>query len=141
MQPSARGLAVTHVVRLVLAVGAVAVETSMVAVGSRPGAELEGLLVPLGLLAGAVTLPYLVVTITALVALVRARGGVRRTVGLGVADLVLGVVLVSGLVRAAVLGDPTVTSPLLWGVVPLALGVTTLTLARAARRTASRPTP
>jgi len=135
VRAGAAPLLATDAVRLMLAVGAVAVETSMVVQGSRPDAELAGLLVPLGLLAGAVTAPYLVVTVLALVALSRpGRGGVLPTIGLAIVDLVIAVVAVSSLGRAALLGSAS-RGPLLWGVLPLALGLVTLLLARRARRT------
>ncbi len=127
----------TDAVRVVLATAAVALETAMVVQGSRPDAELAGLLVPLGLTAGAVTLPYLVVAVLALVALARrGRGGVGQTLGLAVVDVVVGVGMLLALARAVLVGDTWARSPLLWGIAPLALGVVTFTLARTAPRPA-----
>lgn len=127
-------------VRLLLAVAAVAVETTMVVAGSRPDAELEGLLLPLGLAAAVVTLPYLAVTVVAIVGLARAGGaGVRPTTALAVVDVVVGAVLVGVLVRAMVIGDAWAKSPLWFGLVPLVLGALTLALARRAIPTPVAP--
>ncbi|MDQ2757918.1 MAG: hypothetical protein M3Y71_15425 [Actinomycetota bacterium] len=140
MRQGAVPLLVTHVVRLFVAVGAVAVETTMVVRGSRPDAELAGVLRPLGLGLAALTLPYLVVTVLALAAVPRpGRRGVALSTALAVVDVVVGVVAVAALVRLALAGGSPSGSLLVWGVAPLAPGGLTLLLTQTSPRPASHP--
>lgn len=119
-------LGVVAALRLLLAVGAVVVVTSMIATGLRPHAELEGLLVVVGgVLAGPVLL-YLVLAVLALTSLRRRPDGVRR-LGLTTAAVLVDALLALGvgvaLVRAAAAGDPLPGSLVLLGLLWLVLAV------------------
>lgn len=124
------GLVATDAVRLLLAVLTVAVATTMVVRGSRPDAELEGVLVVIGGGLAALTVPYLVVTVVALVALVRGVGrGQGLTTGLALVDVAVGLVALVALARAVQDGTGLLR-PAAVGLLPLSLGLATLVLAR-----------
>lgn len=143
-RPGAAALAVlvtVGVLRLLLAVGAVVVVTSMVVTGLRPHAELEGLLVVVGgVLAGPVLL-YTVLAVLALTSLRRRRDGVRRlglTAAAVVVDALLALAGAGAVARAAAAGDLRPGSIVLGGLVWLVLAVPGV-LALLSLRAASHP--
>ena len=114
-------LAEAHVL---LAVVAVAIVTTMIVTGLRPDAEIAGVLAPLGAILVVPTLAYLVLAVLLTHALLGRRPRLRRWAWpLAALDLVVGLACLSGLVYAVVTGGVVRTSPLLAGLLPLALGV------------------
>lgn len=130
-------LALVAAAHVLVAVAAVAVVTSMVVAGTRPDAEIAGVLGPVGALLAVPVLAYLVLAILATNALLRgsARAATLAVV-LGVVDVVVGLTaLTLGYAALADVGVPAVV--LVLGLLPLALGVLTLVLVRTQRSRAA----